>query len=169
MPGFKRTSFVWLVLLLFIIIEKHTHKTRGLPIRCSVLFFLGVSLWGSIPVEGSSDTLTDETAYLETAQPSCKALKRGRAREGEIPTCTGVSCELVTLVRRGCVQNQSLVDQGCLWCNFMVYCGSLLAGDALGPAGFTPHKIQSGNYFYKWAISLTREKKTRTRQDRKRR
>lgn len=78
MPGIKSTFFVWLVLLLFIMRKKpHIYTKQGLPIRCSMLFFLGTSLLGSIPFEGSSDPLTDETAaYLETAQRSCKALKR---------------------------------------------------------------------------------------------
>lgn len=44
----------------------------------------------------------------------------------------------------------------------MVFYGSVVAGDALGPASFTPYKIQAGNYFYYFyesVTSVTRERK----------
>lgn len=73
--------------------------------------FLGLSLWGSIPLEGSSYPLTDETAaYLETAVLIQNAEEGGRMREGEI-LCMRVFWELVTLVRTECLQTQSLVSQ----------------------------------------------------------
>lgn len=112
--------------------------------------FLGLSLWGSIPLEGSSDPLTDEAAvYLETAGLVQDAEEGGRMREGEIP-CMRVFWELVTLVRRGCLQTPSPVSlvelDGILW--------PPSAWGAPGPAGLRPHKIQTRNYFCE---SITRD------------
>lgn len=133
--------FVWLVLLLFNIFKKKptlTHTKQDLPIKCSVFVFLGFSVWGSIPLEGSSDPLIDETAAnLETAGLVQDAEEGGRMREGEIPSMR-VFWELVTLVRRGCSQTQVL----CLWYSWMVFCGCPLPGVHLAQLVFGPTKYK---------------------------
>lgn len=121
--------------------------------------FLGLSLWGSIPLEGSSDPLTDEAAvYLETAGLVQDAEEGGRMREGEIP-CMRVFWELVTLVRRDVYKHQAL----CLWWNWMVFCGRPLPGVhlaqlVLGPIKYKPEII---------SVNPSPEIKKNHKQDRK--
>lgn len=120
----------------------HTQKDDAYQLDVLCCFSWMSLLWDP---SHSREVLIPSQTGPQHSTAAMRCTKEGSTgREGEIPTCIRVLWELVTLVRRVCLQKQRLVYHRC---NSMLFCGRLLAGEIHGSADFKLCSIQTRNYF----------------------